>query len=117
MRKIILFMFILMILLVGCRQEEVSRETATVQFTLIDRYSEPIRGVTTVVTERFDDEPVSDIGMIIEESTHSNVIEADLTVGKTYHFAFQKNEEWIHEEEISVSDNGEENKYTIVIEE
>ncbi|GLO68158.1 hypothetical protein [Oceanobacillus kimchii] len=41
MQKVIL-LFIIMILLNGCRQYEVSRETAMVQFTLI----EPIRGVT-----------------------------------------------------------------------
>lgn len=106
-------MLILMISLIGCRQEEVSRETATVQVALVDRGSEPIIGVTTVVTEVFDGGLVPVIGMVIEEKPTDNVIEAELTIGTTHHFAFQQNGNIIHEEEVRVAELDEENSILI----
>ncbi|MFD1337492.1 hypothetical protein ACFQ4N_18275 [Oceanobacillus iheyensis] len=115
MRKAILLMLILIISLFGCRQE-VSRETATVQFALFDRASEPINGITTVVTEAFEGEPVSDIGMVIEGKPTDHIVEVELTIGTMYHFSFQQNGNVIHEEEVRVAESEVENMYTILIE-
>lgn len=109
-------MLILIISLFGCRQEEVSRETATVQFALFDRASEPIYGIITVVTEAFEGEPVSDIGMVIEGKPTNHIVKAELTIGIMYHFSFQQNGNVIHEEEVRVAESEEENMYTILIE-